>query len=256
MVPNFNTITYAMAYEKRDITVLSRYANGNLDKTDSSNLAMSGYTLAPHLAISLKKVGIGFSIENSKNSAVYTQSYGGGLTSRQHSDVSASGLGFNLSSLPFASLQKDNKLAVIIGGKSLTVKHQYSEFASNNLQLQQDPTLVRYNLLKYEAGVNLTLQLLKQFSVIPWIDYSHADTGSALAAADNKTNAQLFENDVKLFWQSYPDLRYGIDLGINAFGFDVRIGSFLGSLARLNTQPDYIQDKSFSFSLSFNQKGG
>ncbi|RYZ58214.1 MAG: hypothetical protein EOP07_07755 [Proteobacteria bacterium] len=263
MVPNFNTITYALSYEKRDITMLPRLGNGDLDKDAQSSLSMKGYTLAPHLAISLKKVGIGFSIENSKNSSdySYTNAYNPTFGSSQNTTVSTSGLGFNLSALPFEKLRKDNKLAVIIGGKSLNVRHEFTDIIpSNYTGNPQDPINIRYNLLKYEAGANLTLQLLKHFSVIPWVDYTYTDIRGAESAVEGKelnaSLAQLYADDLRFYWKSYPNVRYGIDLGINAWGFDVRIGSFLGSLARLNAQPDYIEDKSFSISLSFDQKGG
>ncbi len=265
MVPSFNTITYAMAYEKRNVTVLSREANGDLDTFNQGSLKQSGYTLAPHLAISLKKVGIGFSIENSKNMAEYSfrPNYGNSYETHQMTTVAASGLGFNLSALPFEKFRKENKLALIIGGKSLSVHHEYTDFlSSNNSGYSVAPTTLQYNILRYEIGANLTLALLKHFSVIPWLDYSMADTKSAMAAFNSKGNAgnaaaqRLFEDDILLFWKPYPNLRYGIDLSIGVFGLDIRIGSFLGSLARLNASPDYMQDKSFTLSLSFDQKGG
>lgn len=262
MVPNFNTITYALAYEKRDVTILPRLDNGDVEKNDPSSMHLTGYTVAPHLAISLKKVGIGFSIENSKNSA-YTllgNKFNSASDATQTTTVATSGLGFNLSALPFESLRKENKLAFIIGGKSLNVRHDFSNFTSVQTQaFEMEPESLRYNLLRYELGANLTLALLKHFSVIPWMDYSHTDTKAAQAAYKpqfpNPNMTDIFNDDLRLFWQSTPNVRYGIDLSINAWGLDIRIGSLFGSLARLGAGPDYVKDSSFNISLSFDQKG-
>ncbi|MBC7531593.1 MAG: hypothetical protein H7318_08445 [Oligoflexus sp.] len=261
MVPNFNTITYALAYEKRDITLFPKYDNGAVVKNNPSTLHMTGYTVAPHLAISLKKVGIGFSIENSKNSAstLLGNNFNSASNSFQDTTVSASGLGFNLSALPFESFRKDNKLAFILGGKSLNVRHEFSSLTNSQFQGTVEPLSLRYNLLRYEAGANLTLALLKHFDVILWTDYSYTDLSAAKAAYQpqfaNPTQLAIYNDDLRLFWQSNPNLRYGIDLSINAWGFDIRIGSLLGSLARLGAGPDYVKDSSFNISLSFDQKG-
>jgi hypothetical protein len=263
MVPSFNTITYAIAFEKRDIEILPRQDNGDLDETTQASLKLTGYTVAPHLAISLKKVGIGLSIENSKNQAVYqhTNRYnaGSGNTYTQTSTVSTAGLGFNLSVLPFDKLRKDHKLALIAGGKSLNVKHQFTDLLNTN-DSDRDPINTRYNIVKYELGANLTLQLLKRFRVIPWVDYTMTDVKSAETAFDEAkapySSPGLYQDDIRLFWQSSPNVRYGIDLSVGVFGLDIRIGSLFGKLARLGSDPDYYKDASFNISLSFDQQGG
>jgi len=183
------------------------------------------------------------------------------LQANQETTVAASGLGFNLSALPFDSFRKDNKLAFILGGKSLNVRHEFTGLTGSQYSNTNDQSLnLRYNLLRYEAGANLTLALLKHFDVILWTDYSYTDLGAAKAAYQpqfaNATQLAIYQDDLRLFWQADPNLRYGIDLSINAWGFDVRIGSLLGKLARLGTGPDYVKDSSFNISLSFDQKGG
>ncbi len=260
MVPSFNTITYALAFEKRDITILPRLDNGDVDETQDSELGLKGYTVAPHLAISLKKVGLGLSIENSKNESNYHyQSKYGGQAFNQRTVVSAAGLGFNVSVLPFESLRKTHKLAFIAGGKSLNVKHSFSDFVSADAS-QNEYFNARYNILKYEVGANLTLALLKQFRVIPWVDYTMTDLSNAKAAFDEKKGNYVtpgtYSDDLRLYWESTPKVRYGIDLSLGIFGLDVRIGSLLGKLARLGSDPDYYKDSSFNISLSFDQQGG
>ena len=259
MVPSFNTITYAISFEKRDIEILPRFENGDLNELVDSRLKLSGYTVAPHLAISLKKVGIGLSIENSKNRSEfdYNNQYGGSDIS-QMTTVSTAGLGFNVSVLPFEKLRKNHKLALIAGGKSLNVKHTFSDFLPDNATNKQSYN-ARYNILKYEIGANLTLSLLKQFRVIPWADYTITDVNNAMASF-NETNLNfvtpgLYEDDIRLYWQSTPNVRYGIDLSLGIFGLDIRIGSILGKLARFGSEPDYFKDSSFNVSLSFDQQG-
>lgn len=259
MVPSFNTITYAVAFEKRDITILPRYENGDIDDFTESSLKLSGYTVAPHLAISLKKVGLGLSIENSNNKALYAwDDPNGSFDRRQESTVSTAGLGFNVSVLPFDSLRKTHKLAFIAGGKSLNVKHTFTDINSPGAVVSDNNA--RYNILKYEIGANLTLALLKNFRVIPWTDYTHTDIKSAESAFDEKkgnyVTPGLYADDLRLFWQSTPSMRYGIDLSLGIFGLDVRIGTILGKLARLGSDPDYYKDSSFNISLSFDQAGG
>ncbi|RZA16089.1 MAG: hypothetical protein EOP10_25205 [Proteobacteria bacterium] len=260
MVPSFNTITYAIAFEKRNIEILPRFENGDLDETTQSSLKLTGYTIAPHLAISLKKVGIGLSIENSKNQSFYSHHNPyNNYDYEQTSTVSTAGLGFNVSVLPFDKLRKEHKLAFIAGGKSLNVKHQFTDLLNTN-DTSRDTLNARYNILKYELGANLTLQLLKNFRVIPWVDYTMTDVKNAEAAFDEKSGAYvssgLYKDDLRLYWQSSPNIRYGIDLSVGVFGLDIRIGSIFGKLARLGSDPDYYKDSSFNISLSFDQAGG
>ena len=259
MVPNFNTITYAFAFEKRNIEVLPRLPNGDRDTFQDSSLKLTGYTLAPHLAISLKKVGLGLSIENSKNSSEF--SFNNRFITqrtRQTTTVSTAGLGFNVSVLPFERLRKNHKLALIAGGKSLNVKHTFTDLVPDSFA-NKSSFNASYSILKYEMGANLTLALLKEFRVIPWVDYTFTDVKAANAAFKESTGnfvtPGLYSDDIRLYWQSTPNFRYGMDLSIGIFGLDIRIGSTLGKLARFGSGPDYINDSSFNVSLSFDQQG-
>jgi hypothetical protein len=63
------------------------------------------------------------------------------------------------------------------------------------------------------------------------------------------------ENDINLFFLSYPKFRYGLDFSVQVLGLEVRIGGLLGTLANLNKSVDYIEDKSVTISVSVEQKG-
>lgn len=259
LVPNFNTITYAVAFEKQD-TLVRPAADENQYSQQGESLHFTGYTFAPHLAISLKKVGIGFSIENSKHQSYYVRDNGAGNLVEQKSSVATSGIGLNLSFLPFEKLRKEYKLAVIAGGKSLNVKHKWTNFQFDGLNEDVDNSSVTYTVLHYESGLNFTMKLLKNFSAIPWIDYSQNNISAAKdAVQEGKTDPQMYEifqEDVENFWNRDPRLRYGIDLSLRLLNLDIRLGSALGAIGHLNSTPDYIIDKSFSLSLSIDQQGG
>ena len=260
-VPSFNTLTYALAVEQRDIAIKARTEDGELDPYAQDSMKLGGYTIAPHLALSLRKVGLGFSIENGFNSIDYQSrsADGASISGSQRSEVEHSGLGFNLSFLPFKKLSKDNKLAVIVGGKSLAAKHKLSYIEQGTVNDEQLHS-IRYTIYKLEAGVNFNLKLHRYLRVIPWADYSYTHLKDAESAFDPQKHGsslqRFYDDDLKLFWKPYPDFRYGIDLGVRISNFDIRIGSFLGSLALLSSRPDYIKDHSIQVSVSFDQNGG
>jgi len=258
IVPNFNTITFALAFEKRNTVVFARTSSDEIVPNTTESLTLSGYTVAPHLSVSLKNIGLGFSIENSSNKAAYSNYYlaqGPGYI--QNTTVKASGLGFNLSTTPFARFFGKNKLAFILGAKTLDVHHQFTGFYTNAPGDLSKTRTARYNLLSFEAGVNLNLQLLKNISLVPWAHYNYTNTSSANGAYDKEEWLnQTYQDDVRLFWDSAPRTQYGLDIGINVYGLNVRIGSLLGALSSLDLQPSYVKDKTFTVSLSFDQSGG
>lgn len=264
LVPNFNTIKYAFSYEKIDTRVNFPITDPNVSFNHPEEyLHFTGYTFAPHLAISLKKVGIGFSIENSKHESLYFMGQTG-YPREQKSAISSSGIGLNLSFLPFEKLRKEYKLAVIAGGKSLNVKHKWTSFYNpdNSIQSPLTEYSTSYTVLRYQTGLNFTMKLLKQFSAIPWVDYSMTDLSAAEAAVQVDPSrpwdesAQTFQDDVQNFWNRDPNFRYGIDLSLRIMNLDLRLGSALGAIGHLNATPDYIIDKTFTLSLSFDQSGG
>jgi hypothetical protein len=109
---------------------------------------------------------------------------------------------------------------------------------------------------QYEAGLNLSWFVLKRFALVPWMDYATYDVTAAKSNRNSESGVDdVVENDLNLFFLSYPKFRYGLDFAVKVIGLEVRIGGLLGTLANLNKSVDYIQDKSVTLSVSIEQKG-
>ncbi|MDQ3232736.1 MAG: hypothetical protein M3Q07_13035 [Pseudobdellovibrionaceae bacterium] len=263
IVPAHNTITYAGQFEEVNLKLMEK-PEGLAKVNEDNAVTVTGYKLEPHLALSLKTIAIGFSIERSKLAEewVYTDSYNT-YQRRQKSTLETSGLGLNLAFLPFPKLHKKLRLAMILGGKSLNVKHGVSSIQSQNGPVSiedADMQSFRYTVNHYEAGLNLSWFVLKRFAIVPWLDYATYDIAGAQAIfnADKYSSGELksvMENDLNLFFLSYPKFRYGLDFSVQVIGLDVRIGGLLGTLANLNKSVDYIEDDSITISVSIEQKG-
>lgn len=263
IVPSHNTITYAGQFEEVNLKLMEE-PEGLADVNPNNAITVSGYKLEPHLALSLKNIAIGFSIERSKLVEEWASSDANYTYERkQKSTLETSGLGFNLAFLPFPKMHKKLRLALILGGKSLNAKHGVSYVKSQNGQVSienADMQSFRYTVNHYEAGLNLSWFVLKRFSIIPWADYAMYDVAAAKAIfnAEKYSSGELkavMENDLDLFFLSYPKFRYGLDFAVQVLGLEVRIGGLLGTLANLNKSVDYIEDNSVTISVSVEQKG-
>lgn len=263
IVPSHNTITYAGQFEEVNLKLMEEPEG--LETVNSNNaVTITGYKLEPHLALSLKNIAIGFSIERSKlmEEWVYSNTYDT-YERKQKSTLETSGLGLNLAFLPFPKMHKKLRFAMILGGKSLNVKHGVSYVKSLNGAVSidnADMQSFRYTVNYYEAGLNLSWFVLKRFAIIPWADYAMYDVAAARAIfnSDKYSSGELkavMENDIDLFFLSYPKFRYGLDFSVQVIGLEVRIGGLLGTLANLNKSVDYIEDKSVTISVSIEQKG-
>ncbi|WP_141731070.1 hypothetical protein [Oligoflexus tunisiensis] len=263
IVPSRNTITYAGQFEEVNLKLMEK-PEGLDDVNPNNVVTVTGYKLEPHLALSLKNIAIGFSIERSRLAEEWTYSDTNYTYERkQKSTLETSGLGLNLAFLPFPKLHKKLRLAMILGGKSLNVKHGLSYVKSQNGPvsiLGSDMQSFRYTVNHYEAGLNLSWFVLKRFAIVPWMDYATYDIKGAqtIFNSDKYASGELksvMENDLNLFFMSYPKFRYGLDFAVQVLGLEVRIGGLLGTLANLNKSVDYIEDNSVTISVSVEQKG-
>lgn len=265
IVPSFNTITYAGQFEEVNLKLMPETQS----PVTNNAITVTGYKLEPHLALSLKNIALGFSIERSKlqeewiyNDAKSSSSYS--FEQRQRSNIETSGLGLNIAFVPFPRLHKQLKLALILGGKSLNVKHgispiKYQNGGQTSIEAS-DIQNFRYTVNHYETGLNLSWFVLKRFAIVPWLDYALYDVAAARALFDaeryvNSGYKEAFNADLDLFFLSYPKFRYGLDFSVQVIGLELRIGGLLGTLANLNQSVDYIEDKSITLSLSIDQKG-
>jgi hypothetical protein len=259
IVPSRNTITYAGHFEEVNLKLMAK-PEGLNEVNPNNSISVTGYRLEPHLALSLKNIAIGFSIERSKLVEEWTTRDANHSYERQQkSTLESSGLGLNLAFLPFPKLHKKLRLAMILGGKSLNVKHGLSYAKSQPIE-SSDMQSFRYTVNHYEAGLNLSWFVLKRFAIVPWMDYATYDIAAARSIFNSEKYAsgelkEIMENDLDLFFMSYPKFRYGLDFAVQVLGLEVRIGGLLGTLANLNKSVDYIEDNSVTISVSIEQKG-
>jgi hypothetical protein len=263
IVPSHNTITYAGQFEEVNLKLMQE-PEGLTDVNSNNAVTVTGYKMEPHLALSLKNIAIGFSIERSKLAEEWTYSDNYSTYQRkQKSTLETSGLGLNLAFVPFPKMHKKLRLALIMGGKSLNAKHGVSYVKSLNGTVSienADMQSFRYTVNYYEAGLNLSWFVLKRFAIVPWADYAMYDVAGAQAIFNSEKYSSgelkaVMENDLDLFYLSYPKFRYGLDFSVQVLGLEVRIGGLLGTLANLNKSVDYIEDKSVTISVSVEQKG-
>lgn len=253
LVPSFNTITYALALEHRDITVEPESLNPS---NRGDVLKLGGYGVSPYLALSLKHVGLGFSVDAGRKTAEYTRpsaSAGGGETQESTLDYRAVGIYLYLIPVP----SKMVTTTIIVGGKSYTAKHRASATAQGRALSYGDFDTHNYSVPSYEVGLNVGVKLLKSFSVIPWVDYVHNDSRAAIEAAKKKpfTSEQNVRDDVELFWHDKARVQYGLDFAVNLGPFEVRLGGLLGAVASVGAERENVQDDSLELAVSLEQKG-
>ncbi len=231
---------------------------------ENDAITVTGFKLEPHLALSLKNICLGFSIIRAKYAEEYLLKYPSeSFEQRQKSNLETSGLGLNVAFVPFTKIHKKLKLAFILSGQNLNVKHSLSYVKASNGPVtieQAEMQDFQYAVNNYSAGVNLSWFVFKHFAIVPWMDYSMTELGEAQRIANKSRYTDtalkpIMENDWDLFFQSYPKFRYGLDFAVQVIGLEVRIGGLLGSLASLNKSVDYIEDKSIVLSVSLEQKG-
>ncbi|MEI8026904.1 MAG: hypothetical protein WCI18_11210 [Pseudomonadota bacterium] len=262
LVPSFNTITYALGVTSSDYKIIPK------DPVfyESDELSVKGLKIEPHIAVSLKNISLGFSAlrDTEVGEYKYVQSYSGsGYYQGQKSTLATSGVGLNAAIVPFPRLHRQLKLAFILNGKSLSVKHSISPLQSSNHEIEiqdEDMKILNYNFYRYSAGVNLNWHFFKQFSIVPWADYTKTDFDGARTQIVSSTTmaeglADMVEKDWQLYFLSQPNLRYGLDFAADLFGFEVRLGGLLGSFASLNKSELFIKDSSLVLNVSFEQKG-
>jgi hypothetical protein len=271
MVPSFNTVTYVGYVEKIDTVLTPPKAGPGVSAASVlgpglvSDIELTGYRVSPHFALSLKKIGLGFSGERGNRNCFFRyENATQGTFVAQESTLDYSGIGLNLSFLPYQSSGKFLTIATILGWKSYSARHKWSQYLTFNRAVGaiENPYKagVRYNIERYQTGLNATLALLKSFYLIPWMDYQYTETSDSKAAFESALRTTvadpIFENDVKLFWLSQQNFNYGLDIAIRAGEFEIRLGGLLGTFGNLNVSPDSIDDHSFDVSLSWDHKGG
>ena len=260
IVPDFNTITYSVRGEKIDANVSPE--EPSYGRND--NLKLTGYTVAPHMAVSLKHIGLGFSAEGGQRRAVYT-STGTSRYERQESYLDYRGLGlyiYWIAPSPFQIMTP----SVTLGNSSYAVKHNASLLKTSSSSAPDDNSdslkNFTYTVAHYEVGLNLGMKLLKDFTFTPWAHYDVYDTKDGTKQVDtansnhDQNHAVILEKDLDLFWHSANKVKYGLDLSVRMFDrVEVHLGGLIGLVMASGYNTASVTDKSVSLGVSFDQKG-
>lgn len=255
VVPSFNTISYALSAVSYD-TVISPEENPWVRKSDASKLDLSGYGLSPYLSISLKRIGLGFSVESGNRQAEFTSANSSQYNENRLAALTYRGVGAFIYWIPFGKLWNKVNTTLILGGRNYTAKHEHTRTSfTSGFETNRYTTSINYSVPSYEGGLNFNVSLLKSFSMIPWGNYASVDTTNAMSQirSDNYERDYI-ASDVDLFWKDKPDLTYGLDFAAKLGPFQVRLGGLLGLLAA-PAGSSQIDDQSLSLAISFEQKG-
>lgn len=261
VVPSFKTITLSLAGGYLDSTVNGPRANGNTEH----ELKMDGYRFAPYLAVSLKRIGLGFSAEAGKRTLDYKLGPGLG-TQKQRSEVDYRAIGIYAYLLPFDSGGEQPVIAsLVLGAKDYNVNHKATGLIDVNESFDARAAKYRYNVTDYEIGALIDWRLMKRFSIVPWVDYVYSDIHDPVRQADEQLEgtsssgakrdaAAFLKGDAKLLWQSHPRLDFGLDLVARLGSFALHLGDVFGLILNQN-RPDTITDHSYVLHVSFDMQG-
>lgn len=249
VVPSFNTISYALAGGTTDATIKPETENPSYPQ----ELRLSGYEVAPYLSLSLRRIGLGFSVESGHKESEFTSSFGGGQSERRVGEVDYRGVGVFLYWIPTGKIARMITPTLILGGRNYTAKHAHASFFGGTSGVA---TNLSYSVPNYEAGLNIDVAMLKALHVIPWGNYSYMDTGDATSQVEKRSwDEDYLTTDIDLFWHSRPDLTYGIDFAARFGALQVRLGGVLGMLATSGQGSERIVDESLRLAFSIEQKG-
>lgn len=278
VVPRRDRITLALATEYREIRVVPFGRIATADDAQNHALNLQGFMVSPLVAMSTTQFGCGFSGEYGRFKAEYArkdysvaepdlaESPRGYL--EQKGELEYSGIGLFVYYIP-----KWNKLprfltpTLIAGGKRLRAIHH----SSNDITWPgEDRTLTkyRYDVAKYELGLDLGIELVSRFTVLPWFNLVWVQSGIPVNANGRKalssgeggidhTTQELnpaIYSDQSLFWEAYPKLTYGIDFAVRVGSVDVHLGGLLGLLGTLTAGSDRVSSHSVSIGVSYDLK--
>lgn len=265
IVPRRDRITFALALDYFDVTVVPR---GQSAKSPGDHkLEMSGMTGSPYVAFSTNQLGIGFAGEYGKLEAHYLRKTDGSYLD-QYGELKYSGLGifgYLIPNLRF--MPRFITPTVMLGGKKLIAVHQ----STGDLRSAYAPRELNkfsYDVFKWEAGIDLGIDLVRSVTIMPWLNYILLDVGAPkteneqVAVADHGlegggtyiVNSAII-SDQDLFWRSAPSLTYGIDFSVRLGRFDVHLGGLLGLVGNLVKGSERVASNSLSLGVSYDFKG-
>lgn len=281
IVPAFNTITYALELQKNDVII---EPEGDDGFGRSEKLKVGGYKVSPYIALSLKHVGIGFSIEGGRKTVEFSQGNAAAtlytppnnlsllennsdaIATTDHEQISTlnyRAVGVYMYLIPFPKLkEKKITLTLILGARNYSCTHEIGAYKSL-VDGNENPTeskVYPYTVTAYESGLNMIYKLAKNVDIIPWGQYYYADTRTIELFTDQTPDYELtkyLDDDVQIMWHDRPQFQYGIDLALKIQRFEVRLGGVIGALVsygQVGTNKS-IHDRSVSLAFAYDMKG-
>ncbi len=237
IVPSSKTVTIAMMADRFDQTATSR----------SQELALTGFRAAPYVAVSLKRLALGFSAETGEKHLHYATS-SGGYRRAQFSDMDYKAVGVHAYFIPLETKGSQSVTASLVAGaRDYNVNHRVTPTGDPD-QIEDTPSKYRYNVTDFQFGSVVDLRLLKFFSIVPWVDYVWTDLH------DPESSGGTVAEDAELFFRARPRLDLGLDLVLRVRNVALHIGEAFGFV--LNGRgSDSIEDNGFSLSFSVDLEG-
>ncbi len=255
IVPSNKEITFALDAKRIDLNLDGdgiedrRYGGRN-----DSEIGLEGYSFTPYVAISLKRVGLGFSADAGKKTYTYRD---GNSYQQQRSELDYRAIGIYAYLIPFDNTPNWLTTSFVLGAKSYTAKQRVSNMVTGG-PTSRDYQTYHYGTMSYLAGTLFDFHFMKRFSIVPWLDYTYTNISQIDTAAKDKRNAgsngYYLSRESELFWRARPQTEYGIDLVVRFELLSVHLGDFLAPLA-YQEDDSVIRDHSVQLSVSAEMKG-
>ncbi len=254
IVPTAKEITFALDAKRIDLKLDGDGIEDRRGGRNDSEIDLEGYTFTPYVAISLKRIGLGFSAEAGKKNYTYKD---GNSYSQQKSELDYRAIGIYAYIIPFDNTPNWLTTSIVLGAKSFTATQKVSNMVEGS-PAGRDYQTYHYTTMSYLAGTLLDFHFMKRFSVVPWLDYTFTNISQIDAAAKDKKNAgsngYYLSREGEIFWRARPQTEYGIDLVCRFDLLSVHLGDFLAPLA-YQEDDSVIKDHSVQLSVSAEMKG-
>lgn len=253
IVPSYKEITFALDAKRIDLKLDGDGFENRRGGRNDSEIGLEGYTVTPYVAISLKRVGLGFSAEAGQKNYAYKD---GNSNEQQKANLDYRAIGIYAYLIPFDNTPNWLTTSVVLGAKSHTAKHRVSNMVSGTPS-GRDYQTYNYSTMSYLAGTLLDFHFLKRFSIVPWLDYTYTNLSPIDSAAKDKrsgSNGYYLSREGEFFWRARPQTEYGIDLVCRFDFLSVHLGDLLAPLA-YQADDSVIKDRSVQLSISAEMKG-
>jgi hypothetical protein len=253
IVPKNKEITFALDAKRINLQLDGSGLESKYGHNDS-DISLEGYSVTPYVALSLKRIGLGFSADAGAKNYVYKD---GDSNEQQKSKLDYRAIGIYAYLLPFSNTPNWLTTSIVLGAKSYTASHKVSNMVNGDPS-GRDYQKYNYTTMSYLAGTLLDFHFLKRFSIVPWLDYTYTNISQLNDAAKDKkyagSNGYFLAREGELFWRARPQTEYGIDLVVRFDLLSVHLGDLLAPLA-YQSDDHVIKDRSVQLSVSADMKG-